>query len=169
MFGIKQVNLTAHDSAAHFVDQSDKSHRIKGVITFGERFTAGLIGLVLLAMLVVGAALRPAPEGHGTHQQMGLPPCGFYLATGTPCPTCGMTTAFAHVANRAPVAGFVTQPFGAALALVASVGFWGCAHVALFGSRLGRVLGKLMGSRAVLITAGVWLASWVYTIITWRA
>jgi hypothetical protein len=53
----------------------------------------------LLALLVVARCLVPDPEGRGfgTHQQLGLPPCTFYVVTGWRCPTCGMTTAWSHV------------------------------------------------------------------------
>ncbi|MCA9610613.1 MAG: hypothetical protein KC619_33690, partial [Myxococcales bacterium] len=39
-----------------------------------------------LAVLVTAAMLTPSPEGHGTHTQLGLPPCGFLVYTGYPCP-----------------------------------------------------------------------------------
>lgn len=32
----------------------------------------------------------------GTHRQLHLPRCGFVSMTGFPCPSCGMTTAFAY-------------------------------------------------------------------------
>jgi hypothetical protein len=41
--------------------------------------------------------LTPDPQGYGTHQQLGLPACGFWHVAGFPCPSCGMTTAWAHV------------------------------------------------------------------------
>jgi hypothetical protein len=51
---------------------------------------AGLAGLLGLAKTLV-----PDPRGFGTHVQLGLRPCAFATMTGRPCPTCGMTTAFA--------------------------------------------------------------------------
>jgi hypothetical protein len=32
------------------------------------------------------------PLTHGTHRQLGLPPCTLRSVTGVPCPSCGMTT-----------------------------------------------------------------------------
>ena len=168
MFGIKQVIRSPRDSVAHFMDQSAVGHRIKGVITFGERLTAALIGLVLLAMLVVGAALRPAPEGHGTHQQMGLPPCGFYLATGTPCPTCGMTTAFTQAAHGRLDLALVAQPAGTVLAVLAAALFWVGLHTALTGSRVAPMLVGGLRGRHVAWLIGVILAGWGVTVMTFR-
>ena len=54
------------------------------------------IALGSLCVLAVAAMLEPDPAGHGTHTQLGLPPCGFLIVTGAPCPGCGLTTAFAH-------------------------------------------------------------------------
>ena len=54
-------------------------------------------GVGLLGLLATAAVLRPSPSGHGTHQQLGLPPCTFWVLFHRPCPTCGMTTAWAHL------------------------------------------------------------------------
>jgi hypothetical protein len=53
--------------------------------------------LVLLGILATARILRPDPRGYGTHTQLGLLPCAFRALTGYPCPSCGMTTAFAWV------------------------------------------------------------------------
>ena len=50
-------------------------------------------------MLAIARALTPDPSGFGTHTQLGLPPCGFLRLTALPCPLCGLTTAFAHMAR----------------------------------------------------------------------
>ena len=60
------------------------------------------IGWIALTLLCVGALwlatrLEPSPTGWGTHMQLGLPPCGFLVLTGRPCPSCGMTTAFLRI------------------------------------------------------------------------
>lgn len=52
-----------------------------------------------LIVTVIALFLRPDPHGHGTHQQMGLPPCPSVLMLDRPCPGCGLTTswtAFVH-------------------------------------------------------------------------
>lgn len=41
-----------------------------------------------------GIFLTPSSHGHGTHQQLGLPPCPSVLLWQRPCPGCGLTTAF---------------------------------------------------------------------------
>jgi hypothetical protein len=139
-----------------------------GVVSPSERFIAALAGTVLLAMLVVGARLSPSRAGHGTHEQLGMPACGFLIATGRPCPTCGMTTAVSLAAHRQPVRALLTQPFGALVALGAGIGFWGCLHVAVFGSRLGRVAEPLLRPRIMWVGATLAGLSWVYTLTTWR-
>lgn len=63
----------------------------------------------LLAVFAIAAWLDPyesdgSPRQMATHQQLGLPPCSFVMATALPCPACGMTTSFALLI-RADVGG----------------------------------------------------------------
>ena len=67
-------------------------------------------GLVSWAVLGLSAWLRPDTRGFGTHQQLGLPPCTFEAMTRVPCPGCGLTTSFAHMAH-----GHLFSAFGAHL------------------------------------------------------
>ena len=64
------------------------------------RIVWAILWLTPFAVLVVAALLTPSPIGHSTHTQLGLPPCGFLVMTGLPCPGCGMTTAFAHALSQ---------------------------------------------------------------------
>lgn len=128
----------------------------------GARISAGVLAACALAVLITGAWLRPEPSGMGSHQQLGLPPCGWLLASGWPCPTCGMTTAFAAVTHVQPRAAWLAQPFGAVLAVATTVFFWGGLHVAVFGSQLGRVLERLLAARVIWVVGAMLLASWAY-------
>lgn len=59
--------------------------------------------------------LTPSATGVGTHTQLGLPPCGFLLLFHVPCPACGLTTAFAHLAHGSLRASLAAHPLGAPL------------------------------------------------------
>lgn len=74
-------------------------------------FAAGLVGV-----FAVAGWLTPNPSGIGTHRQLGLPPCHFAMVTGKPCPTCGMTTAFAWFARGRLDRALRANPAGGLLA-----------------------------------------------------
>lgn len=78
------------------------------------RWSHALLLLGVLVMVGVGLYLTPDPAGHGTHQQLGLPPCTIYYLTGRPCPSCGLTTSVSAILHgqfglawRANPMGFV--------------------------------------------------------------
>ena len=93
---------------------------------FGRRIRGSLIMGPCIAVLAVAGRLHPSGAGYGTHRELGLPTCGFLAQTGYPCPSCGMTTAFADMAHARCVDAFLAQPFGvvlfAAVAVLAAVG-----------------------------------------------
>lgn len=93
------------------------------------RKRAALVALLCGTLLGVAAWLHPDPRGYGTHTQLGIAPCP--NADVFPCPTCGMTTAFAYAVRGRLLTAMATQPVGALCALgvivlfVASVrGVW---------------------------------------------
>lgn len=141
---------------------------LPGRATRGERVTAGLLAAACLGVLIVGASLNPDPSGMGTHTQLGLRPCGWVVAFGKPCLTCGMTTAVTNVAHGRFLTGFITQPAGALFGVGCAAVFWGALHVVLTGSRLGRLCGKLLGTRTLWLTAMVVAGAWVYKLATWQ-
>jgi hypothetical protein len=77
------------------------------------------------AVLAIARALTPDPSGIGTHLQLGLPRCGFLALTGLPCPACGLTTAFAHMARADFAAAVSANALGVLLFVLA------CASVPL--------------------------------------
>ncbi|MFG0283922.1 MAG: DUF2752 domain-containing protein [Phycisphaerales bacterium JB039] len=118
-------------------------------------------------LLGTAAWLTPAGAGHGTHMQLGMPPCGWALTLDQPCPTCGMTTAFAHAADGAIAQAALTQPAGLLMAVVAAAVFWGAGEVAVFGSNLPPIGAKLLQTRWILLGAAVLAGAWVFKIATW--
>ncbi|RMD64605.1 MAG: DUF2752 domain-containing protein [Planctomycetota bacterium] len=121
-------------------------------------------------MLTVGAALTPSPAGHGTHTQLGLPPCSWALALGRPCPTCGMTTAVSLAAHGDLASALHAQPMGLAIALAASSLFWIALHSALTGSLLWSWTLSLLLRPSVLAGAAAGgLLAWGHTILAWSA
>jgi hypothetical protein len=131
------------------------------------RVAAGLIGAGCLGLLVLASWLTAASEGHGTHTQLGLRACGWASVLDRPCPTCGMTTAFAHAAEGNLLASAHVQPFGFLLAVLTAAVFWGSAHVAATGSALHRAAGRLLSTRVLWAGAGLLVAAWVYKMATW--
>jgi hypothetical protein len=79
-----------------------------------DRLLLTAAAVALLGLLAVAAWLEPSPAGIGTHQQLGLPPCTFWMLFGRPCPTCGMTTSWAHLV-RGHVASAVHANLGGTL------------------------------------------------------
>ncbi len=64
------------------------------------------------AILVAAGLLTPDSSGHGTHEHLFLLPCIFRWVTGLPCPFCGMTTAFALMAQGDVGAAFRIHVLG---------------------------------------------------------
>lgn len=134
----------------------------------GERALAAGVATASLAVLVIAAWLNPAERGHGTHTQIGLPPCSWAVWFDKPCVTCGMTTAFSYSGEGRWITAFLTQPAGAVLSLATAVAFWLAAHVALTGSRIAPMAAWLIRPRTVMILVGGLLLAWVYKILSWN-
>ncbi|MCK5944460.1 MAG: DUF2752 domain-containing protein [Planctomycetes bacterium] len=90
-----------------------------------DRVVAGVILIVAVVLTFKLASVDPDTRGHGTHEKFGMEPCGWPDAYGIPCPTCGCTTAATQVVHGDLLGAFVTQPFGA---MVAVLGLLAGAH-----------------------------------------
>ncbi|RME21977.1 MAG: DUF2752 domain-containing protein [Deltaproteobacteria bacterium] len=127
------------------------------------------LGLALPAAAVLSVAriLTPDPAGLGTHRQLGLGGCAMLTTTGIPCPMCGMTTTFSHLAHLEPIQAVLTQPFGVVL-FAGTVGAFavGMADLVLPRGRWRRVLAWV--DRHELAVAGSLLLGlvlgWAYKI-----
>jgi hypothetical protein len=129
------------------------------VLSRGNRRLVGLSAIGLLALLAVAAWLEPDPQGLGTHQQLGLPPCTFRTLFGLPCPTCGMTTAWAHLVRGELGGALRANAAGALLAMLAVAGIPWLAGSAIRGRWLGRAPG---GNVVAWLAVGVSLIALIH-------
>ena len=125
--------------------------------------------MVLTTTLVIlGTALwlDANPIGLGTHQQLGLPPCGFLASTRLPCATCGMTTAFTHAVHGRLVTSLLTQPAGLAMAMFTAIVTIVSAWALVVGASLGPIVQWLWRPIMIWLFAALVIGSWAYKILT---
>lgn len=129
------------------------------------------IGLVVAAgagsVLALAAALNPDGRGHGTHEQLGLPACGWAIALDAPCPTCGMTTSWSFATAGDPVTAAATQPAGFLLALAAAAAVAGGLHAALSGAATGKMFRPLLSGPGLWTGVALLVLAWVYKMMAW--
>ncbi len=133
-----------------------------------RRLTAVVVTLAAATILGLAAYLEPSPTGLGTHTQLSMPTCPWIVTMDLPCPTCGMTTAFAHAANGNPLAALGAQPLGAALALVTAMALLAAGYVAVTGSVIASSFAGLWSARAAWILAVVATAAWAYKVLVYK-
>ncbi len=104
----------------------------------------------------VGLYLKPDPAGHGTHQQLGLPPCPSVLLFDRPCPGCGLTTSWTALLHGNLAFAFHAHPFGPLLYFLFTLSAW----LGLYGFAKCRalVLDSPQMSRALAVSGVVFLA-----------
>jgi hypothetical protein len=109
--------------------------------------------------------LTPSASGIGTHTQLGLPPCGFLWLTGLPCPGCGLTTSFAHLARLQFDAAIAANPLGLPLFLLTILAVPLCVFGALRAVPVSYALKRLQAERAVYVLALAAGLSWVSRVL----
>ena len=114
-----------------------------------------------LLVLAAAATIEPDVRGYGSHTQLGLPPCGFLLLTGSPCPGCGLTTAFAHGIRGHWALAANANPLGLALFLVVCLSIPLGVTAALRGWSLDSAIQRFSLNRWGLALAGCAVALWV--------
>lgn len=132
---------------------------------FWARVLAFGIATACLTVLVLASQLRPSAAGVGSHQALGLKPCQFLQSTGLPCPSCGMTTSFAHFARGNFVASAYVQPMATALAAIAAATVWAALYVAFTGRPVYRLLRLLPGRYYLLPLLALAVLAWGWKIL----
>ena len=130
-----------------------------------DQLQYGVLIVAATALLAVARSLHPAERGFGTHQQLGLPPCIFLQLTGIPCPSCGLTTSFAHAAHLHWLASFTTQPFGFVAFLLTVLSIPCVGYLIYRRIAWERVLHAPQSNRIMYALLALYLLSWVYKII----
>ena len=129
------------------------------------RLLAAAVSLGCWVVLGMSMWLKPDPRGIGTHEQFGLPPCSLVQTAGIPCPTCGMTTAFAYTVRGRWVAAFLSQPFAFVLAVATMLAALLCAEMVLSG-KTWRINWYRLSPNRMMLTGVIFFAlAWVYKII----
>ena len=124
------------------------------------------IALGTAALLALAWCLKPSPYQHGTHQQLGLPPCSFEVLFGIPCPTCGMTTAWVHLVHGELLSAFRASSGGTLLAGLAIVAIPWLMISALGGRWLGwKPNGKALACISTLIIV-IMLVQWGFRLFS---
>ena len=134
------------------------------------RWVSRAVWAVLFALpagaIATAAFLVPDAAGHGTHTQLGLPPCGFLVLTDLPCPGCGLTTCFAHLVRGEWILATRANSFGVMLFFVSAA----CGVTALAGLIRGfpviATLERLHAEKWALLLAVGSLVVWGVRVAT---
>lgn len=142
-------------------------------IAHGHRTTrraiAALVAVGAGTVLGIAAWLEPSGDGLGTHTQLGVPACGWVSGMGLPCPTCGMTTAFAHAADGNLLESLQCQPAGGILAIATAMALIGGLYV-LFTAQTVAPLLRPVGRPAFWWGVGALiLSAWLWKIAAFRS
>jgi hypothetical protein len=139
-----------------------------GTTATTRRLIGTAVALGAAAILGLAAWLEPSPAGLGTHSRLGMPPCGWIAMVDVPCPSCGMTTAFAHAADGNLVAAVHAQPMGGLLALAVAMALVVGAYTAATGSRVAVLFTRLWGRRTAWALGLGLGGAWVYKILIYK-
>lgn len=121
---------------------------------------------VLLGLVAMRLVLTPAPEGFGTHEQLGLPPCRSVDWFGIPCPGCGVTTAVTWFVYGDLARSFAAQPLGFVLAFGGTLALPLALAATALGHDLAELARRLDWRRLFPPALAVAAAAWLYKIVT---
>lgn len=135
------------------------------------RRLAGGFALLGLGAFAVAAWLDPydasgRPLPHGTHRQLGLPPCLLNLITGLPCPACGMTTSVSLLVHGNPASAWRVNWAGTLIGLLgAAATLW--LAVTAVGLPAGRWTAEATVCRLVIASGILATARYATLLAAW--
>lgn len=144
-------------------DFAQASASPRGVL-FEERTSAQVRtsqGLILGAWIfatAIGALLTPNSSLHGTHQQLGLPPCPSAMLFDRPCPGCGLTTSWTALLHGNLAMALHAHPLGpllyAAFTFVTGLSLVGFVRGWRFRSEARWFQGAALGLLSLVLVFG---------------
>ena len=134
------------------------------------RFTGALVGLSCVAVLLAAWHLQPEGLPLGAETQLSLPVCALQERTGYPCPTCGMTTAWAQAVRGNLLEAFRANMAAAVLALGSALGALAGLGIAVGGRRfydriVRPVLGLLRPRQWLYAGLGLIVLAWWWNVL----
>jgi hypothetical protein len=128
-----------------------------------KRVVLAIVGLGLLVPLVVAMLLQPSETGMATHRQLGLPPCTFVMLFGIRCPSCGMTTSWAHLMRGQLASAMASNAGGTLLGLSAMAAIPWLWFAAAKGRWWFRVRSEWLLAGLIVVFV-VTLVDWAYRL-----
>ncbi|MDD9935105.1 MAG: DUF2752 domain-containing protein [Myxococcales bacterium] len=137
-----------------------------GAAASAQRIAWLLIASTAAVVLVLAWALQPDPSGMGTHEQLGLPPCGFLYMTTLPCPGCGLTTSFAHMARLQITSAASAHPLGIPLFMLTCVAIPFAIVACVRGVPVVTTIERMRVSQGLLLLSAAALVAWLARLLS---
>ena len=122
--------------------------------------------LSLLPIFIASTILSPDENGLGTHTQLGMPACIFHRLTLLPCPNCGMTTSFAHMAKFRFREGFKVQPFGGGLFILLALSCASSVLLSIAKVPVIHIFRHRYFDHLCIVLVVLYVVSWMFKIAT---
>lgn len=119
----------------------------------------GIIFGTIAILALVSARLLPVQEI--------VPPCLFRAFTGIPCPSCGSTRSLVHLAHGDIAGSLVLNPlFSLAMMIALFLFIARSARLPFSRCRIMLILTRREGALLLVGMAGIFLANWIYLIVS---
>ncbi|NOY90582.1 MAG: DUF2752 domain-containing protein [Deltaproteobacteria bacterium] len=134
--------------------------------TLGSRVAWFFFFIMPASVIGLSAWLTTARLDNTLHPLFGLPPCGFKLVTGLPCPGCGLTHSFTAMAHFDFVGAVLANPFGVILFLVSLTTIPLAALGFVRGWPVVDTLERLQFDKWAILLAITSVLVWIVRIVT---